>query len=131
MMVGTRLALPVAKVTATVATQSPRPPTKMRSQGRLLHQWVLALLLAVYGSAAVVVSVMARLLVSVTESRHDRPVSSPSAAISPGGWLQSRNCPPAVGWTIILTMKVTKPRVVFGEGDVLLREGLGRLLDRS
>jgi DNA-binding NarL/FixJ family response regulator len=36
-----------------------------------------------------------------------------------------------VGWTIILTMNVTKPRVVLAEDDVLLREGIASLLDRS
>jgi DNA-binding NarL/FixJ family response regulator len=36
-----------------------------------------------------------------------------------------------VGWTIILTMEMTKPRVVLAEDDVLLREGMASLLDRS
>src|SRR5919106_5574448 len=61
MMVGTRLAFSVTKVTTTVATHSPRPPRNMPSQGRLLHHlpalvWVPGVV--VVGVAAI--SVMAR-----------------------------------------------------------------------
>src|ERR687891_85464 len=91
MMVGTRLGLPVAKVTTTVATHSPRPPRNIRSQGRLLHHpWVWVRVLAMTGTASGIVCVMAPLLVLGQGSRQDRPVSSQPAAISPAGWLESR-----------------------------------------
>jgi serine/threonine-protein kinase PknK len=37
----------------------------------------------------------------------------------------------AAGWPIIPTMTTTEPRVVLAEDDVLLREGLASLLERS
>src|SRR6185295_15097438 len=99
MTVGTRLALLVAKVTTTVPTHNPRPPRNMCSQGRLLHHpSVSGLVRVVAGTASGIVCVMAPLLVLTQGSRHDRPVSPQPAAISPGGWLESRPAGGAPGW---------------------------------
>src|SRR5688572_16438982 len=91
MMVGTRLALLVAKVTTTVATHRPRPVTKIRSQPgpvRCGRRWGSRVATAAGPSAAV--CVMVPLLVLAQGSRHDWPASSQPAAISPAGWLESR-----------------------------------------
>jgi hypothetical protein len=84
MLAGTRLALPVATVT-TVADHSPRPPRNMPSHGLLVPPGALGgrrdRLWHGLGHGIV--------LVLPQGSRHDRPLSSPPAAISAGSRLES------------------------------------------